>query len=119
MKKINKVKIFKIILFIIAVIMIIGTVSYLIPLMKDISTIDGQIRFKEKIDSLGIYGIMLLAALQLAQIFLIILPRRTFRSISWNVLWPGRRNNIYLCNCMYYNDYNIFASTKIRKKIYI
>lgn len=74
MKKENKVKIIRIFLLTVAVVTIIGIIMYLLPLMKDISTRQGQIEFKEKIDSLGIYGFLVLFALQLAQIFLIILP---------------------------------------------
>lgn len=74
MGKINKVKIIRIFLLTIAVVTIIGIIVYLFPLMKDISTRQGQIEFKEKIDSLGMYGFLALFALQLAQIFLIVLP---------------------------------------------
>lgn len=75
MKKVNKVKILKIIALILALAIVIGIIIYLTPLMKDISTTEGQVRFKEKINSLGIYGVILLVALQFAQIFLIVLPR--------------------------------------------
>lgn len=75
MKKINKVKIFKIILLIISIVIIADAMIYLIPVMKDISTPEGQIKFKEEMESLGIYGMLEIIALQFAQIFLIVLPR--------------------------------------------
>ena len=44
-----KVKIFKIILLVIVIAIIIGTIIYLMPLFKNISTVEGQLAFKQKI----------------------------------------------------------------------
>lgn len=74
MSRKNKVKILKIILLIIVVLLFLGLVIYLAPVMKDLSTLEGQMKFKEKISQMGIWGILLLFSLQLAQIFLIVLP---------------------------------------------
>ncbi len=74
MNRTNIVKIMKILLLIIALSLIVGIIFYLAPVIKEMSTKEGQLVFKEKIDSLGIYGILLLLGLQLAQIFLIIIP---------------------------------------------
>ena len=74
MKKTNLLKIMKILILIISIALIVGIIVYLAPLISEISTKEGQIAFKEKIDSLGFYGILLLLGLQLAQILLIILP---------------------------------------------
>lgn len=46
----------------------------LFPIMKNISTQDGQIEFKNKIDSMGILGMLVLFGLQFAQIFFVVLP---------------------------------------------
>jgi len=73
MKKKN-VKIFKIILLILTLILIISTIIYLTPIMKNIATPNGKIEFKQKIDDAGIFGVLILFALQIAQIFLIIFP---------------------------------------------
>ncbi len=70
----NKVKIFKILLAIIVLIIIIGAIAYFLPLMKNLSTIEGQVAFKEKIENTGIIGMLSLLGLQIAQIFLIIIP---------------------------------------------
>lgn len=67
-------KILKIIVLIVTIIVIIGLISYLSPVMKDLSTHEGQVEFKEKIQDSGIYGFLTLFGLQIAQIFLIILP---------------------------------------------
>ena len=72
MKK--KSKQLKTIITICAVAMLIGTIMNLFPIVKNLATSEGRIVFKEKIDDLGIFGVLLLFGLQLAQIFLIIIP---------------------------------------------
>ncbi len=74
MSRKNKIRIFRIILAIIAVTIIIGVIAYLIPVMKNLSTVEGQMAFKEKVNESGFIGLAMLFGLQLAQIFLIILP---------------------------------------------
>lgn len=70
----QKVKIFKILMTILAVSIIVGIIIYIFPVMKELSTKDGQVAFKEKVSSSGILGLLLLFILQVAQIFLIIIP---------------------------------------------
>lgn len=74
MNRKNKVKIFKITLGILVVAILIGLITYLLPVMKNLSTVEGQVAFKEKVENSGIIGMLLLFGLQLAQIFLIIVP---------------------------------------------
>lgn len=74
MDKKKKLKIFKIILLIIAVIILTVITVYLFPVMKNLSTKEGQIAFKEKVTTSGLYGLLLLFIIQVAQIFLFILP---------------------------------------------
>ncbi len=74
MSKNNKVKIFKIILTIMLLILIIGIMAYLFPVMKNLSSIEGQVAFKQKVEDSGILGMLSLFGLQVAQIFLIIVP---------------------------------------------
>lgn len=74
MSKNNKVKIFKIILTIMLLILIIGIIAYLFPVMKNLSSIEGQVAFKQKVEDSGILGMLSLFGLQVAQIFLIIVP---------------------------------------------
>lgn len=74
MNKINKVKIFKIVLLIFVMSASIGLIIYLFPVMKNLSTHEGQVAFKERVDNSGIYGFLTLLALQFAQIFLVIVP---------------------------------------------
>ena len=70
----NKIKILKIVIAIIVIIILIALTIYLIPLMKNLTTKEGQIEFKQKVNDTGILGMLTLFGLQLAQIFLFILP---------------------------------------------
>lgn len=74
MEKEKKLKIFKIILFITTILMCIGITIYLLPVMKNFTTIEGQEAFKIKVNNSGIYGLLLLFCIEVAQIFLFILP---------------------------------------------
>ena len=74
MSRKHKIKIFKIILLAIVVILLLGVIIYLFPVMKDLSTVEGQIAFKDKVGDSGIIGILTIFGLQVAQIFLIIVP---------------------------------------------
>lgn len=64
----------KIILLIFVVIAFVGLTAYLFPVMKNLSTHEGQIAFKQKIDDSGVFGFLTLLGLQFAQIFLVIIP---------------------------------------------
>lgn len=72
--KLKKTTIFKIILAIIALAICIAVIIYLFPIVKNLSTSEGQLEFKEKIDDLGFLGLLMLFGIQFAQIFLIIIP---------------------------------------------
>lgn len=74
MKNKNKVKIIKIIVLIFVIIAFIGLIAYLFPVMKNLSTNEGQIAFKERVQNSGIYGMLMFLGLQFAQIFLVIIP---------------------------------------------
>ena len=70
----KKVKIIKIIIAICTILIFIGIALYLFPTIKNLATPNGQIEFKNKIQNAGIAGIFIFLALQIAQIFLFILP---------------------------------------------
>ena len=74
MSRKNKVKIFKIFLTIIVLSLFLGIIIYLFPIMRDLSTLEGQIAFKENVENSGVLGMLSLFGLQVAQIFLIIVP---------------------------------------------
>ena len=70
----QKSKIFKIILLIAVIAIMIGVTIYLIPLISELNTAEGQEAFKDKISSSGFLGVLMLFGLQFAQIFLFIIP---------------------------------------------
>ncbi len=70
----KRIHILKIISTIIVLIVCISLIAYLFPIIKNIAKPDGQVAFKEKIEGSGIIGILILFGLQLAQIFLVVLP---------------------------------------------
>lgn len=73
----SKKVILNILRFILLALVILGCIWLVIelfPVMRDISTKEGQIEFKNKIESLGILGVLVLFGLQFAQIFFVILP---------------------------------------------
>lgn len=74
MRKNIRFKIIKISLLILSLIIFISLIAYLFPLMKDLTTHEGQIRFKEEIGKYGIFSGVILFLLELAQIFLVVLP---------------------------------------------
>ena len=73
MKK-NKVAIFKVILLIVVIAIFIAITIYLFPVMKNLSTPEGQEAFKNKVQNSGVLGMLLLFGLQVAQVFLFIIP---------------------------------------------
>lgn len=74
MKRNNKVKIFNIFLLITIIGLITGMIIYIFPVIKGLSTIEGQVVFRDKIQNTGVYGMLSLFGLQVAQIFLVIIP---------------------------------------------
>ena len=78
----KKTRILRILLSIGIVIVLAIFLWGLSPFMKDLATTEGQIAFKEKIDSMGISGIFLLFGLQILQILLVILPGEPFEVLA-------------------------------------
>lgn len=74
MSRKSKIKLFKIILAMLVGIIIIGVTIYLFPVMKKLTTIEGQLEFEKRVNESGIIGMLMLFGLQVAQVFLIILP---------------------------------------------
>ena len=74
MKKIKKAKTIKLIALIITIEILITATIYMVPIMKQINTSEGQTEFKGKITNSGIAGILILFGLELAQVVLAVLP---------------------------------------------
>lgn len=73
-KKMSKLKIFKIVLTIIILVVLILMAIRLFPIMRNLSTPEGQMAFKQRIEESGVGGLLTLFGLQVAQIFLFIVP---------------------------------------------
>lgn len=82
MKDKKRIKIIRLILAIVLIICICSLIWHLVPGMKDLVTKEGQEAFKEKIQDLGVWGILLLFGLQMLQIFLVILPGEPFEVLA-------------------------------------
>jgi len=67
-------KLFKISITVLSLVALIAILMYFLPILKNLVTPEGRIEFKNKINELGFLGVLLLFALQLIQIFLIIIP---------------------------------------------
>ena len=74
MSRENKVKRIKQIMTGLVLLVMIGMIVYLFPIMKNLSSLEGQVAFKEKVEASGMMGMLTLFGLQVAQIFLIIVP---------------------------------------------
>ena len=74
MKKVENRKAINIIILTVVISIFVIAIVYLAPLMKNISTKEGQILFKLKLERLGIWRLIVLFALQVAQIFLVVIP---------------------------------------------
>lgn len=72
--KIDKIKIFKILMTILIITLIGGVIAYIIPVLMELNTEAGQIAFRDKVNNLGPLGLLWLFGIQFAQIFLIFLP---------------------------------------------
>lgn len=70
----RKIKILRFIILIIAISIFVGLIIYLFPVMKNLSTHEGQLAFKEKVTSSGIYGYLMLFGLEVAKLLLVFLP---------------------------------------------
>ena len=70
----KKAKTFKYILMILVIALFVGLIVYLFPVIRNLSTPEGQMNFKNHVANMGVLGYLALFGLQFAQIFLIILP---------------------------------------------
>lgn len=70
----KKIKILKIGLLIAVIAIFVIASIYFIPVMKNLATPEGKIEFKNKVQHSGFLGMLSLFGLQVAQIFLFIIP---------------------------------------------
>lgn len=72
--KLTKVKSFKILMMLVGIVLLVGIIVYMAPVIKDLNTVEGQIAFRNKVNSSGFLGLLWLFGIQVAQIFLIFIP---------------------------------------------
>ncbi len=82
MKNQKVIKLIKIFFTALIVIVLAVFLWKMAPFIKDLSTKEGQIAFKEKISSMGFSGILLLSALQILQILMVVLPGEPFEVLA-------------------------------------
>lgn len=113
----KKIKLIKLIITSLVLLVFIGLCIYLFPVMKDLSSLEGQRAFEEKVESSGMIGLLTLFGLQVAQIFLIIVPGEPIEILAGMCYgWFGRYD-IYYDFSVYHINNNLFVSKKIWEKI--
>lgn len=70
----KKTKIFKLVLLGVVLAIAIAVTAYLVPVIKELGTPEGQQAFQVRVNDSGFLGILMLFGLQFAQIFLFIIP---------------------------------------------
>ena len=110
MKKINKtnkIKIIKIITLIAIVTILAISTVYMIPIIKQLNTTEGQTQFKEKIQESGMIGPLILFGLEIAQVLLAILPGEPIEvlaGICFGPIWGSifLMISIFIITCAIY-----------------
>ena len=95
MNKVSKSKIFKILILILVIAIFTAVTIYMFPIIKNISTPEGRLEFKDMIQSSGFKGMLTLFLLQFAQIFLFILPGEPIEIIA-GMCYGGLGGTIFL-----------------------
>ena len=101
MKKINKAQAMKLIALIITIAILVIATIYMIPIIKQINTPEGQAEFKGKITNSGLTGMLILFGLELAQVVLAVLPGEPVEllaGICFGPIW----GTIFLMTAMIY-----------------
>lgn len=111
MSRKNKIKLLRIFLAIVALAIIIGIIIYLIPVMKNLSTVEGQEAFKNKVNASGFLGLLMLFGLQLAQVFLIILPGEPIEILA-GMCYGGFWGTIFLLVSVFITTTIIFYTVR-------
>ena len=94
-------------------------IVYLAPIMKQISTQEGQQAFKQKVDESGFWGMLMLFGIQFAQIFLIILPGEPLEVLAgmcYGSIWG---TVFVLASAGIITTAIVFLVRKLRKKLCI
>lgn len=111
MNKNTLIKLIRIIFAIMIVAVLLIFLWKLAPFIKELSTTEGQIAFKEKIDGMGFGGLLLLFGLQILQILLVILPGELFEVLAGMCYgtWGGV---LFITICVFVTTTIIFFTVK-------
>lgn len=109
--KSKKIQVFKIISSIVVAIVCIALIIYLFPIIKDIATPEGQAKFKQLIGESRIKGIALLFGLQIAQIFLVILPGEPLEILA-GMCYGGFWGTVFLLVSVFITTAIIFYAVR-------
>lgn len=101
----KNINVLKIIFTMIIVIVCIGLIVYLFPIIRNIATPQGKQEFKDLISNSSIKGVLLLLGLQMAQIFLVILPGEPLEILA-GMCYGGFWGTIFLL-------FSVFITTSI------
>ena len=113
-----KKKILKLSILLLTISLFIAIIIYLIPLMKQISTPEGQLQFKQEIENLGIKGVIVLFLLQLAQIALVVLPGEPLEILA-GMCYGTIGGTIFIFFSVFVTTSMIYALVKKYGKKYI
>lgn len=107
----KRAKAFKYVLMVLVVALLIGLIIYLLPVIKNLSTPEGQLEFKNHVASMGILGYLALFGLQFAQIFLIIIPGEPIEILA-GMCYGGVGGLIFITISVFLITTLIFFSVK-------
>ena len=111
MQEKKKKKIINYIVLSIVTLIFILAIIYLAPIMKDISTKEGQLAFKEKINNLGILGFLILFGLEVAQIFFVIIPGEPLEILA-GMCYGSIGGTIFITTSVFITTTIIFFTVK-------
>ena len=115
----KNIRILKIVSTIIVALVCISLIIYLFPIIKNISTPEGQTEFKNIIGKSGVKGVFLLFALEIAQIFLLVLPGEPLEILA-GMCYGGIWGTVFLLASVWITTTIIFYAVRKygRKFIY-
>lgn len=111
MQENKKKKIINYIVLSIVTLIFILAIIYLAPIMKDISTKEGQLAFKEKINNLGILGFLILFGLEIAQIFFVVIPGEPLEILA-GMCYGSIGGTIFITTSVFITTTIIFFTVK-------
>lgn len=111
MKSKHKVLVLKIIFAILVLAILIIATIYLFPIVKNISTSEGQLQFKETVKSSGIAGFFMLFGLEMAQIVLAIIPGEPMEIMA-GMCYGSIGGTLFILFCAFLSGSIIFFAVR-------